>query len=71
MEIRHLATYKSYDGLIYIEVSIDGNPKIYTYVLGSEFFQRKFEQLYRSKKTHGRALQVLKKANLNKERGYA
>ena len=56
---------KNPDGTIDIGVFIQNEkveiPKRYTYHLNSEYWARKFNQLYSlGKKGHGRALQILK-----------
>jgi len=59
MELTLLAHTRTPEGLFNIDLRID--KKRYTYILNSEYFLRKFLQLYKRKVIHGRAIAFLNK----------
>lgn len=69
MFLQHESTIKTIDGAYEITVFIVNGDKRkrYTYLVGSEFITRRFASLYRSRKTHGKALALLNKAKIKEE----
>ena len=64
MKLKLLDYSRTEFGLFYIGVEItneEKQPKAYTYVLGSDYFFRKFLKLYKTKRTHCQALALLNK----------
>jgi hypothetical protein len=69
MELKLIRDYKTPEGLYYIDVQIITKgkvSKIYTYVMNSEYYFRKFKACYNKRKYHGTALRWLIKGNIGK-----
>lgn len=69
-DLLHESTIKQMDGVIEITVFIvkENKRARYTYKMNSEFFARKFHDLYRKgRKCHGKALTVLNKNQIKED----